>query len=57
MVSQEVKWAQQEICKHGNALSSARMRLQGTKYEKDMNAIMERLMKLNTRLVKDINKK
>ena len=57
MVSQEVKWAQQEICKHGNALNSARMRLQGTKYEKDMNAIMERLMKLNTRLVKDINKK
>lgn len=57
MVSQQVKFAQQEIFKAGKELGSAKMRLEGTAYEKDMNAIMERLTKLNSRIVKDINKK
>jgi len=57
MVSQQVKFAQQEIFKAGKELGSAKMRLEGTAYEKDMNAIMERLTKLNNRIVKDINKK
>ncbi len=57
MVSQQVKFAQQEIFKAGKELGSAKIRLEGTAYEKDMNAIMERLTKLNNRIVKDINKK
>lgn len=57
MVSQQVKFAQQEIFKAGKELGSAKIRLEGTAYEKDTNAIMERLTKLNSRIVKDINKK
>lgn len=57
MVSQQVKFAQQEIFKAGKELGSAKIRLEGSAYEKDINAIMERLTKLNNRIVKDINKK
>lgn len=57
MVSQQVKFAQKEIYKAGRELGSARIRLEGTPYEKDMNKLYECLTKLNTRLVNDINKK
>ncbi len=56
MVSNEVKWAQKEIYKAGKELASARMRLEGTKYEKEMNKLWDSLAALNTRLVDDINK-
>ena len=57
MVGQQVKYAQQEIFKAGKELGSAKMRLEGTKYEKDMNQLWDCLQKLNTRLVNDIRAK
>ena len=57
MVGQQVKYAQQEIFKAGKELGSAKMRLEGTEYEKDMNQLWDCLQKLNTRLVNDIRAK
>lgn len=57
MVEQQVKYAQQEIFKAGKELGSAKIRLDGTKYEKDMNKLWDCLKKLNTKLVSDIRAK
>lgn len=57
MVEQQVKYAQQEIFKAGKELASAKIRLEGTKYEKDMNKLWDCLQKLNTKLVSDIRAK
>ena len=54
---QEIKWAQQEIYTASKHLSSAKMRLDGTQYAKSFDKIWEQLVKLNSKLVKDINKK
>jgi len=52
----QVKYAQQEIMKAGKELSSAKMRLEGTKYEADAQHAWDALQKLNDKLVKDIRK-
>ena len=57
MVSQQIKWAQEEVYKAGKELNSARMRLEGTKYEKMIESAVKALVRLNNNLIKDINKK
>ena len=57
MVSQEIRWAQEEVYKAGKELNSARMRLEGTKYEELAEKATKALVRLNNILVKDINKK
>lgn len=51
---EQIKYAQQEILKAGRELVSANMRLEGSKYEKDMRKVMDALSALNTRLVNDL---
>ena len=51
---EQIKFAQQEIRKAGKELISANMRLEGTKYEKDMRRVMDALSALNTRLINDL---
>lgn len=53
---EQIKFAQQEIHKAGRELVSANMRLEGTKYEKDMRKVMDAISALNTRLVDDLRK-
>ena len=54
---QEARFAQKEIYGAGKLLSSAKMRLAGTKYASDMNKVWDALSALNTRIVKDLNAK
>lgn len=51
---EQIKYAQQEIRKAGKELISANLRLEGTKYEKDMRKVMDAISALNTRLVDDL---
>lgn len=52
----QIKYAQQEIMKAGKELSSAKMRLDGTRYEADAQRAWDALQTLNDRLVKDLRK-
>lgn len=56
MVSNQVKWAQQEVYKAGNELVTAKMRLEGAKYATLAEKAVKALIKLNDALVKDIRK-
>lgn len=53
---QEKKWAQKELMKAANEMSSVRMRLNGTKYYDRCERIMKSLVKLNDALVKEIRR-
>ena len=54
--AEQIKFAQREIQKAGRELVSANMRLEGSKYESDMQRVMDALSALNKRLVNDLRK-
>ena len=57
MADIQLTYAQQEIRKAANEyVSSARLRLAGTKYEKDVERLWKLLESLNTKLIRDIKK-
>ena len=57
LTEQELRWAQRDVFNAGNELVSARLRLQGTQYEKAYLRIYKALNALNRKLIRDINKK
>ena len=56
MTEQQLRFAQQDLVKGSRDISSAGMRLSGTKYESDYRKVWSALEKLNDKLVKEIRK-
>lgn len=55
MADIQIVYAQQEIRKAANDyVSSARIRLAGTKYEKDVERLWTMMSKLNSKLIQEI---
>ena len=54
MNEKEMRCAQQELMKASHNISSAGMRLEGTKYEQCYRRLWNALEELNNRLVNDI---
>ena len=52
-----IRTIQSEVYKAGGLIGSARLRSEGTKYEKDLKSIFDKINRLNNKLVKEINKK
>lgn len=51
---QEIKWAQKELMKAASIMGSARMRLEGTKFDSMACRCYDDMENLNTMLVKHI---
>lgn len=56
MTEQQLRFAQQDLVKGSRDISSAGMRLSGTKYESDYRKLWSALDNLNARLIEDIRK-
>lgn len=52
----QIKYAQQEVMKAGKELGSAKMRLDGTRFEADANRAWQALSDLNDKLIQEIRK-
>ena len=57
MTEQELRWAQKDIYNAGNNICSAGLRLRGTEFDKDYERLYNAMQKLNSKLIKAINKK
>lgn len=49
--------AQKELVSAGNELVSIGLRLQGTEYEKDVDALKKKMNTLNHKLIREIKKR